>query len=254
MKHAVFMLMYNTTPEQLKLSAQTFESIVNQDIGQLDIFLFDNGSHPEVGTMEWVNSLGNEVNGHALRVRMVSENESPIRIANDVSERIYALGHEKILGVPNDVILPRNLYSQLVKWPRGMVSAHMDGPLPPDLPQDHEAKAVHEDLHMSVMLTRKWAYDALVSQYGFFFDPGFFMYASDCDLKLRMAACGIRGIQTDIQCWHYGSACWRLAKPKIGAQINEQADRDRGFFYRKYGFQIGSPQYEEALKDLNFKG
>ena len=57
---------------------------------------------------------------------------------------------------------------------------------------------------MAVMLTRKWAYDALIAKDGFFLDEGFFMYASDCDMALRMASCGIRGVQLDVPYWHYG--------------------------------------------------
>ena len=84
-------------------------------------------------------------------------------------------------------------------------------------PRFDHARAVSENTPMAVMMTRRWVYDALVVKDGYFFDEGFFNYASDCDLALRLAACGIRGVQLDMQYYHYGSASHRLAPPESGA-------------------------------------
>jgi len=51
----------------------------------------------------------------------------------------------------------------------------------------------------------------VVAEYGYFLDEGFWFYGSDCDLALRMAALGIRGVQLDLPYWHYGSASWKKA-------------------------------------------
>jgi hypothetical protein len=263
MKNAVLMMMYNTTTDQLRLAQQTFASIVAQDIGSLAIYLVNDGSLPETGTAEWLASLGNEVPGpagsHLIRVRTNPVKTDvlasrPTQTWNEMHATIYADGFDNILGVNSDVILPRNLYRELNRWPRGLVSACSDGPPPPDLPQDHISQVVGEAIDPCVMVTRKWAHDGLVEHTGYYLDPAYFLYVSDPDLKLRMAACGIHGVKTDILCWHYGSACWKLAKPETGRVINEQSERDRRHFIEKWGFAAGSPECIEAILDLNYCG
>jgi len=53
-----------------------------------------------------------------------------------------------------------------------------------------------------------------------------------------MHACGIHGIQLDIQCYHFSGASHRLAPPEISKAITDQADVDRAYFYSKYGFNV----------------
>ena len=253
MKLAVLMLAYNTTEAQLKLTQLAYESILAQDCGPMTVVLIDNGSDPSVGTWKWMCSLQN-LPDVKLITRLMVRNTATTVVANNQMGELFGQGYDCVLGVANDAILPRNLYSQMLRWPRGFVAAHCDGPMPPDLPQDRQATAVHEDAHMAVMMTRRWAYDALVAKDGYLMDPKIFHYCSDVDLKLRMAACGIHGVQLDLQVYHYGSAGWRLATPEVGRAINEQADRDRGYFYQKWGFGIGSPEHEAAVRDINFRG
>jgi hypothetical protein len=63
-------------------------------------------------------------------------------------------------------------------------------------------------------------------------------YASDCDMKQRWRKPGILGCQTDIQCYHYGSASWRLATPEASLAIHAQADRDRATYFLKWGERL----------------
>ena len=101
---------------------------------------------------------------------------------------------------------------------------------------------------MSAALIRKSAYDALVAQDGHFFDEGFFMYASDCDLKVRLAKAAVPTAQLDILCWHFGGASHRLG---IGADaVYRQADRDRDYFTQKHGSPIESEYYANWLAKL----
>jgi len=83
----------------------------------------------------------------------------------------------------------------MLKWPRGFVCASDNGHAEPIV---RPATAVSENTPMAVMLVRRWAHDAVKSHSGYLFDEGFVHYASDCDLALRMASCGIRGVQLDI--------------------------------------------------------
>ncbi len=246
--HAVLMLVYNTTPAQCEITKHAIESVLAQDIGPLTFWIADNGSTDE-STATYLENLRSK----AVYVQSYSENKSPLAIANDMALVLFGLGYDKILGTPNDVILPPNAYRLMNQWPRGFICASQTDRQ--DFPILGTASAVSENTPMAVMLTRRWAYDAVVAKDGYFLDEGFFHYASDCDLALRMAACGIRGIQLDLQYYHFGSASWRLAAGNLGKEMTSQADRDREYFERKWGFKVNSLEYGQlAGQGINWRG
>jgi hypothetical protein len=252
---AVFMLMYNTTSAQLELSKRTFESIINQDVGPLDIVVVDNGSAIDTKTYQWIGTLRNQ-NGHTVQAVNYQKNISPCLIANIISSIVFGNGHETLLGVPNDVVLPMNLYREMEKWPQGFIAAWMNGDV--NYRPLEKVSAVYEDIHMSVTLSRKLAHDSMVKADGYLFDAyvegsdpqrGFFMYASDCDFKRRMKINGVSGVQLDIQCYHWGSACWRLATPEVSKEINVQADKDRAYYARKWGGLPGQETFDLPFRE-----
>jgi hypothetical protein len=250
MRHAVLFLCYNRTPEQLELSQQALDSVLAQDIGPMDIYIVNNGSTEP--TKQWLNSLLPGKDENCVQAVHYAENRSPLLIANEMSRKIYE-HYDYVLGVPNDVILPPNAYRLMNEWPRGFISATpVEAGSHPEPVET--ARAVSECTPMCVMLTRKWAHDAIVAKDGYFFDEKMFLYASDCDLALRMAACGIRGVQLDIPFWHYRSAHWRLLPPLEGRKETLKADADRAYFKLKWGFACDSPEYGERGRDINFRG
>ena len=100
-------------------------------------------------------------------------NHSPIALANRHLAQLFGGdNHEHVLCLPNDVICPPNLYRKMLERPEGIVAAGMHGANPPVVME--EVKRVHGDVHMSAVLIRKSAYDALVAQDGYFLDEGFF--------------------------------------------------------------------------------
>lgn len=245
MRHAVLMIVYNN----LELTKDAVASVLAQDIGPLDLTIIDNGSTD--GTGDWLREFFTD-DASTIWKGFHSENRSPIKIVNQLLPVIFGRGHTKVLGVPNDVVLPPNFYRELERWPRGIITASMTSER--SFPMFEESKAVSENTPLAAGIVRKWAHDALVDRFGYLFDEGFFHYASDCDLALRMAACGIRGIQLDIQFWHHGSASWRLAPEAIGRAITNQADVDRSYFFKKWGFGVADPAYGEMAGDINFRG
>lgn len=166
-------------------------------------------------------------------------------------------GADYVLCVANDVILPPTFYEDMLKWPRGIIGASQIQDrniydeyvknLPPTI-------AVNTNTHMAVILIRKWLYDCVMAKDGYFFDEGMFNYASDCDLALRISSCGIRGVQLNLPFWHYNSAAWRTQSPEMQQKAQEQANIDRAYFARKWGFQVFDPDYVAAAEDINFKG
>lgn len=244
----VLMLMYNRTEEQLRLSQQALASVLSQDVGNLAVTVVDNGSSPE--TWQWLQGHPLNGDGWTLEIARLDPNTSPLRIANFHMGRIFRR-FPHVLGVPNDVILPTNAYRLMLEWRRGFVCASDAGQN--HLPSPEPCHAVSENTPMAVMVTRKWAYDALVGRDGYFFDEGMFHYASDCDLALRMAACGIRGVQLSIPYWHFGSGSWRMLPPAEGRKMTLQADADRAYFARKWGFRVDSLEYGKNAQDPNWR-
>lgn len=229
----VLMIAYNN----LELTKNAVASVLAQDI-PVDLHFVDNGSTD--GTWEWISEQP------IKSANRYPENVSPLKIANAFAARLLAES-PYLLGVPNDVRLPPNCYRELLRWPRGFVCATDNGQVEPDI---RTGRAVSENTPMAVMLTRRWAYDAIVSRDGYFLDEGYFHYASDCDLALRMASCGIHGVQLDIPYWHFGSASLKLSAHR--REMEMQADRDRSYFQRKWGFKVDSLEYGKVASDPNW--
>lgn len=243
----VLFTVYDTTPAQHDLSVAAFESILAQDV-PVHVYALDNGStHP--ATIEWMRSIA----APNVTVQRYERNESPVKLHNFWLGEIFGrLGHEHILGVPNDVVLPDNCYREFLRWPRGIVTGSMTSS--PEPPVVGESRAVNTCTPMAVALLRRWCYEALIAKDGFFFDPRLFHYCSDCDMALRIAACGITGVQLDLQYYHYGSASHKLADWETAEAICSQADDDRRYFEQKWGFTVESPEYSQRAQDINFRG
>lgn len=247
--HPIFFLMYNTTPAQLELTKEAFASLVAQDVGPLHLWVVDNGSNQE--TREWLNTLTVD-SPHKLTIQHHPANISPLKIGNREAATLFSLGYEYMLSAPNDVVLPANFYRKVLEWPRGIVAASMTDDR--NFPVSENVIAVNECTPMAVTLMRKWFYQAIVAKDGYLFDEEFELYGSDCDLALRMAACGIRGVQLSMAYYHFGSASHRLATPEISKEITSQADADRRYFELKWGFKVDDAEYGYACNNLNFRG
>ncbi len=250
-RHAVLMFIFNTTEAQLELSKRALDSVLAQDVGPMDVFVVNNGSNQD--TVDWLNSLRQPTNGSWLYIKHFDQNVSPLKVVNEFLKTIF-IQHEYVLGLPNDILLPVSAFRLMLQWPRGFVSATPIEQDEPFQPIATTAKAVSENTPFCTMLTRRWAYEAIMAKDGYFFDERYAHYCSDCDLALRMAACGIRGVQLDTPVWHYRSASHRLAGEEIAKQITSQADKDRNAFKDKWGFPVSDPRYAEAARDLNFRG
>lgn len=214
------------------LTRNAVQSVFSQDI-PTNLFLVDNGSID--GTADWMDGLSAPA-PHSLHPSTNSSNISPLKIANDLFSVAFSLGADYVITMNNDQILPSNCCRELARWPRGFVCATDIGQR--DLPPEQPGRPISENTPFGVILTRRWAYDALVAKDGYFYDEGMFLYASDCDMAVRRVQCGIRGVQIDIPFWHYVSATHQLASEDEGNKMREQADRDRSYFLQKWGFPV----------------
>ena len=252
MSHAVLFLTYLQVPEQLSLAQQAWASLVAQDVGQLEIWAVNNGGSAEA--KEWIDTLPNPNNSiiHPVHYEV---NWPPTIVVNMMLAEIFEKErYEYVLNIPPDVILRKDTYSQMLKWPRGLVTASQTDDRNVDINIPIEVVAVSECVPMAIALTRRWFYNALMARDGFFNDPQFALYCSDCDMALRMASCGIRGIQTNLPFYHYGSSSHRMLEPEKAQLITGRADIDRRLFENKWGFGVASLEYGQIGFDINFKG
>src|SRR5512146_1705225 len=116
-RHAVLFLAYN----QLELTKAALASVAAQDCGPLEIFGVNNGSTD--GTAEWLVDFQTFADARQVRLFHYLQNESPVAQTNRFLGQIFRLGHERVLMVPNDVVLPPNAYREMDRWPRGIVAA-----------------------------------------------------------------------------------------------------------------------------------
>lgn len=245
----IILICYNN----LEMTKQALASAMAQDIPDLEIMVYNNGSTD--GTGDWLESR--EWDEGKCEVEYVSHpvNYRPTHLCNvllDDEFRAPSPPENHILCMPNDVVIPPNLYSQMLRWPRGMVTASETKENPP--PFMAKSHAVSECTPMALLLLRRWCYDAVMAHSGYFMDEKFVHYASDCDLALRMASCGIHGLQIDTQFYHYGSATLRKAPEADRHRMNREADQDREYFKQKWGFAVDAYEYGAAARDVNFRG
>lgn len=234
----VLMICYNNAD----LTRRAVESVLAQDI-PISLTIVNNGSTDH--TFSYLSTLSAE-----CEIFQHFTNVSPVRLANSHLARLFAK-HPHVLNVPNDVILPPNFYRLALQWPRALVTASMTSER---LPSPEPCHAISECTPMAVNLLRKWGYDALMFRDGYFLDENFFHYASDCDLALRLASCGIHGVQLSIPYWHYSSASLRTASGEKRQRMEEQANEDRAYFMRKWGFRVDSLEYGQVAQDPNWTG
>lgn len=255
-RHAAMFLAYNQVKEQHDLTVEALESLLAQDIGQMDVLLIDNGSTYK-GTWEHFEMIramylgdGDEYVHHVHAVRN-KENASPVKMVNRALNYLWKQGHEKVFAIPNDVIVPSNAYRLMNEWPRGLVCASATEER--DFPRVEATEAVNECTPAAVAVIRKWFHDALVAKDGYYLDEEFFHYASDMDFAIRMRACGLCGIQLSLPYFHQCSSSWRMLPHADGKKITDQADLDRVYFEKKWGFGVSSEEYSSA-PSLQFRG
>lgn len=253
-RNVALMISYNN----IDLTRAAVASVLAQDIpGGVELWFVDNGSTD--GTHDWAQEQA-EVGLFAYYEHW-SENVSPVQIGNTLLAKAFVEGADYVLGVPNDAILPSNLYREFVACPRGVVTGSQTSDMAEFQKYDPAAatpaQATSENTPMAVVLLRRWCYEAILAKNSgkFFFCEDYFHYCSDNHFALDLAACGIRGVQLDLPYYHYCSASYRRNSTSAAANlICAQADRDRAAFAKRWGFRVDDPVYSLAAQDINFRG
>lgn len=105
------------------------------------------------------------------------------------------------------------------------------------LPVDLENRSPHPDFSCFLIHKSVW------KQVGEFDTSFQGAYAEDCDYHCRMHAAGITAWSVQVPYYHVGSASLLTLSATKRKQVEEQANRNREYFERKWGFSIESDAY-----------
>lgn len=223
----VLMLTHNC----LEMTKRCVESVMNQNIPS-DLTIIDNGSFD--GIREWLNS--DAFTGCSLSL----PHNVGVSYGWNVGLEGILRRDEHCLVVNNDVILPpwfyRELLSYDVPFVTGVSVDNMDAikEVPMRVPL-----VGHPDF--SAFLIRRDAWNKIGP-----FDVGMKFYAQDCDYHVRACQAGITLKAASLPFYHERSSTLNLASSEEREEIQLQANRDREYFLRKYGFSVGSEEYQRA--------
>ena len=233
----VLILSYNA----LHLLKQCVDSVLNQDIPTY-LGVIDNGSVD--GSPQWLDMEG--IPGiHNTKNLGVSAGW------NRGMETLFSDGRvDHVLVLNQDVVLPPFFYREMLAKDVPFVTGYPVDSI--DTINQIEDWMVPAPCFSAFLIRREcwekvgpfWEQDAQGN--------GIFSWCNDCDYHLRAHRLGIRMYKAGIPFWHEGSHTIETASPKEKRFMQLQADADRMAFYERYGFAVGSSQYDAQFSPDNF--
>jgi GT2 family glycosyltransferase len=216
------------THNALEMTKKAVDSFLRQDI-DVQIFAFDNGSTD--GTVGWLETVGILLD-HAVLNAGVSKgwNVGLKRLFND---------SDHVLVCNNDVELPPWFYRELLSYREPFITGVSCDGANLKTPPPASNLVPHPDF--SAFLIRREAWQQIGP-----FDEGMRHYAQDCDYHVRATQEGIPLPAANCPFHHERSSTLRLASPEDRDEIEAQANLDRSYFLKKWGFPVGSEEYQRA--------
>jgi len=155
------------------------------------------------------------------------------------------LGRSHVLVVNNDVLLPRTMYTELLSDGAGFVTGVGDSSesLRHSVSRHTTRNAPrqrrpHPDF--SCYMIRRWVWDRVGP-----FDENFRgAFCEDLDYHVRMHKAGVEAVSINVPYWHYASATVKNADPELRRHIQSCAEANRGYFLRKWGVPVPTPENE----------
>lgn len=220
----------------LHLTRPCLKSVEAQDIPVMP-WLIDNGSTD--GTQQWAATQ------RGILYTYYAERLSVAQAWNiGLSMLFEKMGFEAAIVLNNDTELRPDTARLLLEDGGGFVTAVgvRERKLIETLSTpDPNAKRPHPDF--SCYLIRKSVYEQIGP-----FDENFHIaFCEDGDYDLRLYKDGIRAYCLDLPFLHHGSMTVKNAEPAEIRRIQIQADKNREYFKRKWGFAMGSEEYYRAL-------
>ncbi len=231
------------TRNALELTKQAVESVLAQNIS-VSLYIIENDSTD--GTKEWLKEQTNYANAFRdMRYwRMTPAKGVSASWNFGLGYFFDTAGCDHVLVLNNDLVLRPDFYEALLQDGGDFVTgvgvndrAQMEQPFV-------SMRRNHPDF--SAFLIRRKVWQTVGS-----FDESMILYASDNDFHVRCQKAGIRCYTIGIPFYHVASGTLKYATDAERKAIQDQADRDRDTFVRKYGFEVGSPMYERQFREVD---
>jgi GT2 family glycosyltransferase len=218
-----------------QLTKRCVESLRKQEI-ETSLFVIDNGSTD--GTWEWLSREQFQFIHYRENAGVSHGWNLGLSILFD---KAGSLRCNHVLVVNNDTILPPWFYFELlgydVPFVTGVSVDSMDAikDTAPELP-------LQPAPDFSAFVIRRDCWEKIGP-----FDEGMKFYAQDADYHIRACHEGMPLMKANVPFYHERSSTLRLAPEKERQEIEQQANRDREYFYKKWGFTVGSPEHYAAV-------
>ena len=215
----------------LEMTKRCVESVLRQDI-PTEVCTIDNGSND--GTDLWSYK-------NAYRWASFNHNAGVSKGWNiGLQLLLEDFPRDHALCLNNDTVLPPYFYRELLSYDVPFVTGvSSNDPQLTEHPPARCALVGHPDF--SAFLIRREAWEKIGP-----FDEGMKLYAQDCDYHVRACKAGVPLLAANLPFYHERSSTLRLASPEERQEIEMQANADREYFRRKWGFAVGSAEYQQA--------
>lgn len=226
MNNPVLMPCHNS----FKLTKDAVTSILNQSV-PVHLLVVDNDSEDE--TPIFMQAWG-------IQSYRVSPQIGVTRAWNYGLRYFFDNGAEHVLVTNNDVVLRPDTYRELLDDGGPFVTCvgvnSFEDSKKPFL------KTIRPHPDFSCFLIRRLVWNQVGP-----FDERMVLYASDADYHVRMFQAGIAAYTIGLPFYHV--ACGTMkGNPERAQAICDQADRDREFFFRKWGCKVGTPEYYQLFR------
>lgn len=205
-----------------------------------EIMVIDNASND--GTKQWLR---------VQRDFRVMSFEEPVSVAaawNAGLKWVWSQGYDEALVLNNDVEVLPETYETLSSWAAaddgrttGMVtcvSRRERSELAYAKPFSHRPNP-----DFSCFLIQRWAWERV----GGFDEHYLVAFAEDAEMHVRMHRAGILAECIDLPFLHHGSQTVKRADEIERRRIGRQADKNRDYFFQKWGKRIGTEGYDSLF-------
>lgn len=208
-----------------KLTERCIQSVHQQDIPGVELFVIDNDSTDETRRM-------------LIDRRIAHARFSPqLGVSAGWNFGLQWFFRqpevEQVLVIGNDTYLPSDFYRALLGYSAPFVTGIADYEA-----KDTEPGVLGECPDFSAFLIRRDCWVTVGP-----FDDTMKLYASDCDYHVRAKRLQMPLFKVNVPFGHDRSSTLRSAPPEEQRELEQQADADRERFRAKWGCLPGTPEY-----------
>ena len=230
--------------DNIELSRECLKSLQAQTVS-VTILAVDNASTD--GTKQWLRAE------KGIRVMSFEHQLSVAQCWNEALRWGWSQGYDEALVVNNDTWLLPETYQTLSDWTAaddgrttGMVtcvSRRERSELVYEKPFSHRPNPDH-----SCFLLQKWAWESV----GGFDENYLIAFCEDAEFHVRCHRKGIRCECIDLPFLHHGSQTVKRCDEIERRRIGRQADKNREYFFQKWGKRIGTEGYDDLFRPETF--